>query len=263
MKFNGFFSLKDNVWLENQRYAGKVLAQTLSIAEDFAKEGVSTSSIDKVCEDFILSNKGKPTFKGYTGFPTTTCISINEEVVHGVPKDNVFLKYGDIVKVDCGVTYNGAIADSAISFVVGDYIDSRHKELLVGCKDSLDKVIDLIGRKIGSIRLGDVGHFIKREASRIGASSIKELTGHGLELDTPHWYPPVYNYGDKNRGIVLVPGMTICIEPIFVFGGTDTYIKEDKFTIAAESVGIHWEHTIFLHNDSVEIITKRDNEKSK
>jgi len=259
----GFFTIKDDSWLENQRKAGKVLSAALSLAEAAINEGVSTSYIDKICEDYILDNNCIPTFKNYIGFPATTCVSINEEIVHGIPKKDIYLKYGDIVKVDCGATYKGVIADSAISVVVGDYLDSRHKDLLKGCKKCLDGVIDLINNRIGNITLGDVGYYIKKEANKIGANIIKELTGHGLELDTLHWYPQILNYGNKNEGITLIPNMTICIEPIFIFGPTNISIKSDKYTIITPSIGVHWEHTIFIHNNCVEILTKRDNEKIK
>jgi len=263
MNHSGFFSIKDEEWLENQRHAGKVLAKALSIAEENIQEGVSTAYLNKLCEEFILSNEGcAPTFKGYIGFPTTACISVNEEVVHGIPKEDKILKKGDIVKVDCGVTYNEAIADSAICSVVDDYLDVRDKELVEGCKDCLNKVIKLIETKIGKIRIGDVGYFIKKEASKIGANTVKELTGHGLEPGTPHWHPQVFNVGERNKGVILIPNMTICIEPIFVYGNSDVYVKEDKFTVATKSIGVHCEHTIFIHEDRVEIITEREDEKN-
>jgi len=259
----GFFTIKDNEWLENQRHAGKVLANALSLVEENIKEGISTLYINNLCEEFILSNEGCiPTFKGYIGFPAASCISVNEEVVHGIPKEDKILKVGDIVKIDCGVTYKGAIADSAICVVVEEYLNFRDKDLVECCVNCLSSVIKLIERKIGIIRVGDVGYFIKKEAAKIGANSIKELTGHGLELNKPHWYPQIFNVGDRNNGIVLVPNMTICIEPIFVYGSLDIFVKEDKFTIAANSIGVHCEHTIFIHEDKVETITKRINEKT-
>lgn len=260
---SGFFSIKDKEWLDNQRHAGRILAKTLSLAEENIKEGISTLYINDICENFILSNEGcTPTFKGYIDFPATTCISVNEEVVHGIPKKDKILKRGDVVKVDCGVTYKGVIADSAICVVVEEYLNFRDKDLVDGCINCLNKVIDFVGRKIGTVRVGDIGYFIKKEASKIGANTIKELSGHGLELNTPHWHPQIFNVGNKNTGIVLIPNMTICIEPIFVYGNSNIYVKEDKFTVATNSIGVHCEHTIFIHEDNVEIITKRENEKT-
>lgn len=262
MNSYGFFSLKDDEWLDNQRYAGKILSKALTKAKESVTEGITTLSIDKICEGYIVENNCITTFKGYTDFPNATCVSINEEVVHGVPSDRT-LNNGDIVKIDCGATYKGAIADSAISVVVGDYKSNKDKDLLEGCYNCLIGSINLIENNIGKIKLGDLGYYIKKEASRIGAKVIYELTGHGLEPNTPHWYPQILNFGNKNEGITLIPNMTICIEPIFVFGQNNIHLKSDKFTIAAPSIGVHWEHTIFIHENYVEIITEREDEKDK
>jgi methionyl aminopeptidase len=263
MNYNvgGFFTLKDSTWLERQRYAGKVLASTLSLVRRNVKSGISTACLDEICEKNIISNKCHPTFKNYINFPAATCISVNEELVHGIPKKDVILKKGDIVKIDSGATFEGAIADSALTVVVDDYNNSKDKELVEACKKCLYKAIELVENNIGKITTGDLGFFIKKEVSKIGANAIRELTGHGLEYNKPHFYPPITNYGNKKEGQLIVPNMTFCIEPIFVFGSSNIFTKSDKFTIAANYIGAHWEHTIFVHEDKVEIITKREDDE--
>ncbi len=252
----GYFTIKDEEWLLNQRHAGKVLSATHQLVKSKVVDGITSTDLNLIGEQFMLSHEGcTPTFKGYNGFPAAMCISINEELVHGIPSKDKFLKIGDIVKIDAGVTYKGAIADSAITTVVGEYADTKYKYLVEGCKKCLDNVILYINENISNIRLGDVGFFIKKEGARIGANIIKELTGHGLEYNDPHWFPLVLNYGERNKGVKIIPNTTLCIEPMFIYGSTKLNIQKDGWTITTQDIGAHWEHTIFTHKDRVEIIT--------
>ena len=249
---NGIVYLKDNEWLTNQRIAGNILKQVLALADPLVEEGATTQSISDKIEEFILANNCTPTFKGYHDFPEAACISVNKELVHGVPNDKTILRNGDIVKVDVGVTYKGAITDAAFTKVVGYYLNPKHKMLVDTCKNCLDKAIEYIGKNLNKVRIGDIGYVIKKEASKIGANTIVELTGHGLEYNNPHWFPIVFNDGKPNTGLLLYPDMTIAIEPMLVFGPNK--IKVDKHAILTEDIGAHFEHTIYIHYDSVEII---------
>jgi methionyl aminopeptidase len=252
---SGYFTLKDSIWLENQRIAGKILKKAHDLVKLAIKEGASTFDLDEIAEAYILDNDCVPTFKGYEGFPATTCISINNELVHGVPKKDRFLNKGDLVKIDLGVTFEGAIADSAQTHVVGDYNNARDKDLVDGCERALYKAIDYIKNNINNVTIGDVGWIIKKEAMEGGFTSVKGLMGHGLEYGFPHYFPSVMNFGERGKGIKLVPNMTICLEPIFIIGEERLKVGDDKWTISANGNGAHWEHTIFIHEDDVEIIT--------
>lgn len=253
-----YYTLKDNVWLENQRHAWKILSNAVLEMSKHIHPGISTKKINDIGEEYIRSNNDCiPTFKGYRGFPEAVCISLNNEVVHGIPKDNVILKDGDIVKIDCGVTYNGAIADMARTYSIGN-IDIKYKYLMDACKRALNDSIKYINDNIGKnvIRLGDVGNIIHKTAKRINANVITSLSGHGLENDTLHWYPFVNNVGERGKGLRLYPGMTIAIEPMVLYDDNSITVGNDNWTVFTKSIAIHEEDTIFIHNDHVEIITK-------
>ena len=248
------YSLKDKTWLENQRHAGKVLTETLLTVKKLLIPGVTTKEINDCGEDFINSNDGcTPTFKGYKGYPASLCISVNKELVHGIPKETCILQDGDVVKIDAGVTYKGAIADMAATFIVGTVKNIKVAMLVDACKQSLQKTI--AGIKVNSSTLGDVGYVIKKEAIKINASVISELGGHGLEIDDLHAYPYVFNIGERGDGPTIRPGMTLAIEPMMVYGNSRITYGSDNWTVSTETVGVHFEHTIFVHEDNVEIIT--------
>ena len=260
MKINnfdsGYYTLKDDEWLKNQRLAGKVLKQAMDEMESAIKPGISTQEVNDIGEKYILSNNDYiPTFKGYMGFPTAVCISVNKELVHGIPKADKIINDGDVVKLDSGVTYKGAIADMARTIAVGN-IDNKYKMLIEFCKKSLYDSIEYIGKNIGNIRLGDIGNVIQKSASRINANVIKDLSGHGLEENIPHWAPFIFNYGERKTGIKIRPRMTFCIEPMFVYGNDKIKLQDDKWTITTEDIGVHYEHTIFVHEDHIDIITE-------
>ena len=217
--------------------------------------GISTKRINDIGEEFIRSKEGCiPTFKGYLGFPEAICISLNNELVHGIPKEDRIIKDGDIIKLDGGVTYNGAIADMARTFSVGE-ISTKNKMLIECCKKALNNAIDFINKNTNA-RLGDVGYVIKKTAASIGANVITELTGHGLDISTPHCYPQVNNDGERGKGLRLYNGMTICIEPMLCYCNNKIRMGEDNWTISLAEIGVHEEHTIFIHLDHVEVITQ-------
>jgi methionyl aminopeptidase len=233
----GYFILKDQKWLDNQRIAGKVLSKALSLSKELIIENTTTKFISDHIEEIIR-------------FPAAACVSINNVIVHGIPNDYE-LKYGDVVKVDAGATYKGAIADAAYTVIVGS--NSKYEYLMKCCEGALDKAIDYISNN--DCRIGDIGYIMEKEAKKINASTLKDLTGHGLEENTPHWFPIILNYGDKG-GIKIIPGMTFCIEPMFVYGSDKIKLLNDGWSIITEDVGVHFEHTIFIKEDGVEIITR-------
>jgi len=252
------YSIKDQNWLESQRVAGQVLSKAIQEGLKAVVPGKTTREIDKVVETFILDHfMCEATFKGYKGFPAATCISVNNEIVHGIPGDRI-IQEGDVVTLDSGVTHNGAIADMARTMIVGESKNIKHKWLLINCKLALNAAVSAINNTIERkvpIRLGTIGAAISHTAKQINAHVIVDLGGHGFESNTPHGYPFVHNTGEKDTGPILYPGTTIAIEPMITFGSPKIRIAEDGWTVLLEDVGVHEEDTIFIHEDRVEIIT--------
>ena len=249
---SGYFSIKDEEWLTNQRIAGKILSDAFTEVKKYIQEGITTNQLNRIVEDYILDNKGIPTFKGYLGFPATSCMSVNKIIVHGIPND-IPLQFGDVLKVDAGVTIDGSIADAAFSIIIGE--NKKYQLLLDTCEKALSKAIDYI-KTAKEPRLGHVGYIVEKEAKNIGANVIPDLTGHGLELNSPHFFPIIYNYGKANSGIRIIPGMTFCIEPIYVYGSSNIKVLDDNWSIQALDIGVHFEHTLFISKNNVEIITR-------
>ena len=240
------YSLKDERWLENQLHAGKVLNKAVNTAIDSISVGMTTKEIDDICEQVILDHEGcTPTFKNYTGFPCATVISLNEEVVHGIPSKDRRIEGGDVITIDSGVTYNSAIADMARTVFIG-YVSPEIELLINTCKKCFDSAIQAIENADKS-RLGDIGYAIQKEAKKIGANIISDYGGHGLSENTPHCHPFVYNIGKKNEGPILyAPGTVIAVEPMLTFGPAKTNIKDDKWTVYTRDISVHYEDTIFI-----------------
>ena len=249
---SGYFSIKDEEWLSNQRIAGKILSGAFTEVKKHIQEGITTIQLNGIVEDYILDNKGIPTFKGYLGFPSASCMSINKIIVHGIPND-IPLQLGDVLKVDAGVTIAGSIADAAFSIIIGE--NKKYQLLLDICEKSLNAVIEHINK--GNARTGDIGYIIEKHAKSINANVVKVLTGHGLECNIPHHFPIIYNFGQKNTGIKLLPNTTICVEPIIIYGSDDVKVLEDNWSIQTLEPGIQFEETLYIHPDHVEVITKQ------
>jgi len=252
---NSLVRLKDKDWLEKQRVAGRIAAETLLLLEGFVKGRTfhSLIALNEVAEHYIIKNGGTPTFKGYKGFPAGVCISVNKEMVHGIPKD-VVLDDGDIVSFDLGVTYQGAIADTAITCIFGKPHNDRHITLVKATEECLMKGIEAI--QVGK-RLGVIGSAISRHAKTYGFGVINNYGGHGLDWDIPHAPPFVENKSDDSRGIHIQPGLAIAIEPMLVLGSTATTTLNDGWTVVTPDLSAHFEHSVFVHEDHVEIITDR------
>jgi methionyl aminopeptidase len=252
---NSLVRLKDKDWLEKQRVAGRIAAETLLLLEGYVKDRTfhSMIALNEMAEHYITKNGGFPTFKGYKGFPAGVCISVNKEMVHGIPKDMV-LEDGDIVSFDLGVTYQGAIADTAITCIFGTPHSERHATLVKATEESLMKGIEAI--QVGK-RLGVIGQAISKHAKTYGFGVINNYGGHGLDWDIPHAPPFVENKSDEERGIRIQPGLVIAIEPMLVLGSTATTTLNDGWTVVTPDLSAHFEHSIYVHEDHVEIITDR------
>ncbi len=251
-------NLKGKDWLEKQRIAGKITAQTLLMLKKFVEEKTNLSllEINAKAEDFISSCGATPTFKNYKGFPCGVCISVNKELAHGIPKDYT-LKEGDVISFDLGATYQGAIADSAITCIYGEPKSQKHVDLIKTTEESLMHGISAI--KIGS-QIGVIGDAIYRHARKNGFSVITAYGGHGLDWDTPHASPFIASRSEVNKGIRIEPGLSIAIEPMLVIGELNTKVLDDGWTVVTNDIGAHFEHSVFVHEDnSIEVITSREN----
>jgi methionyl aminopeptidase len=254
---NELIVVKDQQWLDRQRIAGKVAAKTLLLLEGLVREKTvkSLQELSKIAEDFIVKNECKPTFLGYRGFPSSVCISVNRQLVHGIPSDYV-LQEGDFVSFDLGTTYEGAIADTAITCIYGEPKLPQHAQIVRATEEALMNSIAAI--KVGE-RLGIIGNAISRCARRYGFSVVSAYGGHGLEHEKPHAAPFVSNKSSPEEGIRIQAGMTLAIEPLFVLGNSNrTRVMDDGWTVVCDDLCSHHEHTIFVHEDRVEIITDRN-----
>ena len=252
---SSFVQLQDINWLNKQRIAGKITAQTLSMLENYVKEKTTYSLIElnNIAEEFIVKSGGIPTFKNYKSFPAGVCISVNKELVHGIPKDYK-LQDGDIVSFDLGVTFEGAIADSALTCIFGSPKSEQHVKLINTTQESLMKGISAI--KVGN-RLGCIGHAIYKHIKSNGFGVIDRYGGHGITYNTPHAEPFVPNKANPEDGIVIQPGLCIAIEPMAIIGDTHTRVESDGWTVVGSGESAHFEHSVFVHENHVEILTER------
>ena len=233
------------------REAGHIVYLTHQYLKPYIKEGITTAKLDKLAEEFIISKGATPSCKGYQGFPATLCISINEEVVHGIPS-NRKLKKGDIVSIDICACYKGYHGDSAWTYAVGEIDDSK-KDLMKYTEKALYKGLSEI--KPGN-RVGDISNAIEEYANKHNLGIVKELVGHGVGSSL-HEEPDVPNYGKKSTGPILKEGMVLAVEPMLNYGDADIYMLDDGWTIVTEddSPSAHFEHTVVVTRDGYEILT--------
>ena len=243
--------IKSERELEIMRVAGKIVYETHQYLKPFIKEGTTTKKLDELAEDFIRSKGAVPSCKGYQGFPATLCISINEEVVHGIPGNRV-LKNGDIVSIDICVCYKGYHGDSAWSYAVGETSDEK-KYLLKHTEAALYAGLSQV--KPGN-RIGDISSAIEEYAESYNLGIVKELVGHGVGHEL-HEEPEVPNYGMKNTGAKLKEGMVIAVEPMLNLGTADIYMLDDGWTIKTDDhkPSAHFEHTVAITKDGYQILT--------
>lgn len=244
-------SIKSEAEIELLKIAGNIVYETHQYLKNKIKPGITTKEIDTLAENFIRSKNATPSFKGYMGFPNATCISVNEQVVHGIP-GNRKLKEGDIVSIDIGACYKGYHGDSAWTYKVGN-ISKEKEDLMKYTEKSLYKGLEQI--KPGN-RIGDIGAAIEEYATKHNLGVVKELVGHGVGT-TVHEDPEVPNYGTKNTGIVLKEGMVLAIEPMLTLGSPEIVMLDDNWTIETEdySPSAHYEHTVVVTKDGYKILT--------
>lgn len=244
-------TIKSKREVELLKIAGNIVYQTHQYLKPYIKEGITTKELDKLAEDFIRSKNATPSFKGYEGFPSTLCTSINSEVVHGFPSDRK-LKNGDIISIDIGACYKGYHGDSAWTYTVGE-VDEKTRKLLEDTEKSL--FIGLAQVKPGN-RIGDIGYAIEQYAHKHNLGVVKELCGHGVGTSV-HEDPEVPNYGIPNTGPRLKEGMVIAIEPMLTLGRPDIFVHDNNWTIDTQdgSLSAHFEHTVVVTKDGYQILT--------
>ena len=234
------------------RDAGRIAAIAREVGGEHVREGVTTAAIDREIKKCILSHGAKPSFLGYGGFPASACISVNDEIIHGIPSNERVLKNGDIVKIDVGAYYKGFHGDCAATFTVGDVSDEA-KKLIEVTRQSFYEGINAV--KEGT-RLGDVGHAVQSYAESFGYSVVREYVGHGVGHDL-HEDPEVPNYGTAGHGLRLRPGMTIAIEPMINAGTFEVRVLANEWTVvtADGKLSSHYENTVAITDNGVLILT--------
>lgn len=246
-------TIKSEREIELMRHAGMLVSKMHKFIKPYIKEGITTKELDKLCEDFITSNDAVPSCKGYQGFPTALCTSVNDEVVHGIP-GNRKLKNGDIITIDVVIGYKGYQGDAAWTYAVGDISDDD-KYLMEHTEKALIEGVSMV--KPGN-RIGDISDAVQRYAESHNLGVVRELCGHGIGRDM-HEDPEVPNFGIPNTGPRLKPGMVICIEPMLTFGKRDVDFLDDDWTVVTKDgkSAAHYEHTVLVTEDGYEILTPR------
>lgn len=251
--------LKSESEIDKMRESAQIVSHTLAEVAKHIEPGVTTGKLDSIAEDYINKQNARPAFKGYGSkdnpFPGTLCISVNEEVVHGIPRDKRELKEGDIVSIDCGVEKNGYFGDHAYTFAVGECSEEKI-ELLRTTLESLYKGIE---KAIHGNRIGDISNSIQTHCEEKEYGVVRDLVGHGLGKSL-HEDPSVPNFGKKGRGERLRSGMTLAIEPMINLGSHKVKTLDDGWTVitADKSVSAHYEHDIVVREGKAEILSTFD-----
>ena len=247
--------LKNSAQISAMMEAGRITGEALLVAREHVREGISTKELDTLIRKHIEKCGAKPSFLGYCGFPGSACISINDEVIHGIPSEKKILREGDIVKIDVGAFYKGFHGDSARTIPVGKVSDEALK-LIETTRNSFFCGVDAL--KVGN-RMGDVGYAIQSCVEKEGFSVVKRYIGHGVGREL-HESPDVPNYGTAGRGTRLCAGMTLAIEPMVNIGTEEVYELADGWTVKTRdsSLSAHYENTVALTSDGVIITTLVD-----
>jgi methionyl aminopeptidase len=237
--------------IEAMARAGRVVADTLALLGESLRAGVTTKEFDDVAEEYIRSQGGVPSFKGYHGFPASICTSPNSMVVHGIPGP-YRVEEGDLISVDVGVTLGGFVADSAYTFAVGQ-IDDEAQRLLDVCQAALEAGIEQA--RAGN-HVGDISAAVQRTTEEGGFAVVRSLVGHGIGRSM-HEEPQIPNWGEAGRGPELAPGMTLAIEPMINAGSAEVVVADDRWSISTDdgSLSAHFEHTVAVTEAQPRILT--------
>ena len=245
--------IKNSEQLKLMRIAGRITAEALMVARDEIRPGMTTKELDTKIRRYIEKCDATPTFLGYNGFPGSACISINDEVIHGIPSDKIIIKEGDIVKVDVGARFRGYNGDSARTFAVGKVSDEALKLISV----TEQSFYEAMKVATAGNRIGDIGHAVESFVISHGFSVVKDFTGHGVGAEL-HEEPSIPNFGRQGRGARLYPGMTLAIEPM-VNAGTDRIkVRRDGWTVvtADGKLSAHYENSIAITESDPIILTE-------
>ena len=245
--------LKNSTQIAAMKEAGRITGEALLVARDMVRPGVSTYEIDQAIRHYIEKCGATPAFLGYSGFPASACISINDEVIHGIPSKKRILREGDIVKIDTGATYHGYVGDSARTIPVGT-VSEQARKLIEVTRNSFWAGVNAL--QVGN-RLGDVGNAIDTVVRENGFSTVKRYVGHGIGTDM-HEAPDVPNFGTAGRGIRLCAGMTLAIEPMVNVGTYEVKEMSDGWTVKTMdgSLSAHYENTVALTSEGVLVLTE-------
>lgn len=250
--------LKSESEIKKMRESAQLVSRTLAEVARHIEPGVKTARLDRIAEEYISKHNARPAFKGYGSpnnpFPGTLCISVNEEVVHGIPGERT-LQEGDIVSVDCGVELNGYFGDQAYTFAVGE-IDEANEKLMATTLESLYKGI---GQAVHGNKIGDISNAVQTYCEKAGYGVVRDLVGHGLGKDL-HEDPSVPNYGRAGRGHRLRSGMTLAIEPMITLGTWKVNTLDDGWTIVTGDGknAAHYEHDIVIRDGEADILSTFD-----
>ena len=244
--------IKNSEQLAIMRKAGRITGEAILVARDHIKEGVSTKELDTVIRHYIEKCGATPSFLGYGGFPGSACISINNEVIHGIPSADRILREGDIVKIDVGACYHGFHGDSANTFGVGKISEDAEK-LIRTTRESFFRAAE---KATAGARLGDIGFAVSEYAQSFGYGVVRKYVGHGVGQNL-HEDPEVPNFGTAGRGMRLYTGMTIAIEPMINIGSPDVKVLSDGWTVVTADGGLsaHYEHTVAITEGKPVLLT--------
>ncbi len=245
--------LKTSRELSLMKEACVISAGALKAAGEAVAPGVSTADINRVAHEYIVKHGAVPTFLGYNGYPAASCISINDEVIHGIPNKKRIIKAGDIVSIDVGATFNGYVGDNAATFAAGE-ISPEAQRL---CDTTRESLYEGIKAAVAGGRIGDIGSTIQRYCEERGFSVVREYTGHGVGK-VMHEDPSVPNFGTPGRGVRLLPGMTIAIEPMINMGVAGIRQLPDGWTVKTKDgkLSAHFEHTVAITANGPVILTQ-------
>ncbi len=239
--------------IENMRKSGRILGNILQQIIDYTKPGMSTKDLADFAKSELSKQGGKPVFLGYYSFPDVLCVSVNDEVIHGIPRASHILKEGDIVSIDFGVNYEGMITDAARTFVVGN-TNSAGKLLISKTEQALFAGISVVKN---NTMIGDISAAVETILRNANLGIVRDYVGHGVGHEL-HEEPNIPNYGRKNTGAFLLEGMTIAIEPMATLGRDGVYTEADGWTVKTNdgSLAAHFEDTVLITKDGYEILTR-------